>query len=146
VNIRPAVEADIPTILTWGKAFFDESVYSTFGEWSDASVEAQIRHMLDDPDSIIYMIDGVGMISGSIAVPYYSETIAIATELWWYVVPEERKSGAGRELLVAFGLWARESGATHVAMSTNRHTHPRVHDFFEGVGLHAVENSYIGVL
>ncbi len=145
MTIRPATADDVPTLLAWGRAFFQESVYSQFSSWSDTAVEVQIRTMLEDTDSVIFVIDGVGMIGGSLSQPYYSETDLVAQEMWWYVLPEARRSKAGQDLMVAFCAWAKESGATQVSFSTNKRTHPGVHGFLIAASFLDAETSYIGV-
>lgn len=142
--VRHGTLDDVSTLVLWGARFFAESAYCKYSSYDLQKVGRQVRHMVDDVGSAVLMIDNVGMIGGGLISPYYTDEIVIAQEMWWYVIPEARRSEAGGQLVVEFCKWAKENGATHAGLTTNKNTHPNIHDFILSIGLEEVETSYIG--
>lgn len=66
-------------------------------------------------DAIVLVAEG-GMLWG-MAAPFVYGKCKVATELAWWVEPEFRKSGLGKELLDAFEYWALKVGCQAVVMA-----------------------------
>lgn len=56
-------------------------------------------------------------IAGALCYPmYFSPSHRVAQEIWWYLSPEARGSGAGKQMYDAIEAWAKEQGATALFM------------------------------
>lgn len=65
-----------------------------------------------------------------------------AAELFWYVVPEHRKSGIGLQLLDVFEKDAKEKGCTQVVMVHFMHMGAGLAKLYEARGYKALEQTY----
>lgn len=80
-----------------------------------------------------------GMIAGQTS-SFIFGTKKVATELGWWVEPEYRKSGIGKELLQAFEAWAKKVGCSLIVMIS---LDDELGKFYEANGYSLSERSYI---
>jgi GNAT superfamily N-acetyltransferase len=66
-----------------------------------------------------------------------------ATEIGWYVSPDERGKEAGKQLLEAFEYWAQKVGCKYITMIS---LDDRVGKFYEKKGYSLLERAYMKVL
>lgn len=67
-------------------------------------------------EKIIIFESGVGFLAGCVT-PFLFGPHLLATEIGWWVEPEARGKGAGKEFLAAFEYWAKEkAGCTLISM------------------------------
>lgn len=121
--------------------FIEVSGYKEYS--SEEDIKNTILNMLSAPrtQSIIALTDG-GMLGGAVSKfpfgPHY-----IATEVAWWVDPEKRKSGLGRELLRYFEIWAGVVNCSFVSMGS---LNDELAKLYEKEGYKLYERAYMKVL
>ena len=145
--LRPANTSDIPQILANGKTFatsaypgipFDEETF--FG---------CVMQMMNDGLLIVAEengehFGGVGAIKGPL---FINTSVSIAMERFWWVKPEHRASGIGRDLLKALEAAAKEQGCARVLMiALHNDELPFVDGFYKKFGYAPMEHFYAKVL
>ena len=114
VTVRPLRESDIDEWLRLRKLLWDAT--------SDDDHKSEMLDVLDHFDSQLVLFaeadDGrlVGLLEASIR-PYVEdcETDHVGYLEGWFVEPEFRKRGVGRELVRQAESWARDHGCTEMA-------------------------------
>ena len=103
-------------------------------------VEEVFDEFMDSPreEKIILFNDDVGVFVG---MAFNSSKGKIATDVLWWVKPEERGQNKGSELLDAFEFWARKVGCDVVVMSS---LHAEVgKEYFEEKGYALKDVAYV---
>lgn len=140
MTVRPALPIDVPQIVAMALEFLsteyegriepDAAAIGHFAEWLIASPE-HLALVLEDRGGAIQ-----GMFGALLHVhPMSGDTIA--TEVAWWVNPEERRGGL--RLLKAAETWARERGACRMQMIAPS---PKVEQFYQRVGFQKLETVY----
>ncbi len=114
VTVRPLRETDLDEWLRLRKLLWDET--------GDDDHKSEMLDILDHHESQFVLFAEsdssrlVGVLEASIR-PYVEdcETDHVGYLEGWYVEPEFRKQGIGRELVRQAELWARERGCTEMA-------------------------------
>jgi len=118
--VRKATEADLDKYVTLAQAFhaaspmhgvveFDREGYGQF--YLSSLQNESIGVWLAELDNEI-----VG-ISGAIAYPlYFSPSAIVVQELWWWLTPDARGSGAGAAMFKQIEAWAKERSASALFM------------------------------
>src|SRR4030095_3808286 len=114
VSVRPLRETDLEEWYRLRRLLWDET--------GDDDHKTEMVDILDHYDSQLVLFaeaaDGrlVGLLEASIR-PYVEdcETDHVGYLEGWYVEPEFRKMGIGRELVRQAEAWAREKGCTEMA-------------------------------
>jgi GNAT superfamily N-acetyltransferase len=118
--VRKALKSDLPNYLVLAQAFhaaspmhgvidFDVSGYSDF--YLDALEKDYVGIWLAEIDSEI-----VG-ICGALSYPlYFNPSTIVAQELWWWLTPASRGSGAGKQMFNQIEEWAKERKASALCM------------------------------
>lgn len=118
--IAPATTDDLPRLLDMGESFFGASGLAEFGAFErDACEKTMFACIHDDDKALLIAKDGgatVGMLAMTLVPFYAAPKIIFAQELFWWVAPNARKRGLGRELLDAAETWAKSKGATVLSM------------------------------
>lgn len=115
--IREATHADVPALLECSVRFHAEcpSEYT----YNQDRVESVLSTCLDNPDSVIFVIDVDGLVVGGIIgiiTELWMSTDRVATELAWFVDKEHR----GREalkLLHAYESWATDNNVALITVA-----------------------------
>ena len=81
----------------------------------------------------------VGLLGGMINNFIFGD-IKMAVEIAWWVEPEFRKSGLGKELIDAFELWANKNGCAFITLSFLEDKPAKI---YEDIGYSFAEKSYI---
>lgn len=116
--IRRATEADVPRIVEMAQAFWAESSYR---ERMDPPAMADVlaRGLIDRPDAMLLVVDAgeavVGML-GVVALTHPMNGQRIASEVVWWLDPDERRGRVAIHMLRAAEQWARDQGATVLQM------------------------------
>ena len=146
--VRKATETDLPQYLVLAQAFhaaspmhgsikFDVPGYSQFylsslqndsvGIWL-AEIEGQI----------------VG-ICGAVAYPlYFNPAALVVQELWWWLTPASRGSGAGGQMFKQIEQWAKEKNAAAlfmIALEDNRAQ--KMENLYIRAGFKPMERTFI---
>lgn len=109
--------------------------------YTEEYVDALINAMLTAPkqNDIILLAEG-GMIMGK-AVPFMFGPHLMATEIAWYVTPEARGKGIGKDLLLGFEYWAKNvAGCSMISMGS---IDDEVGEYFIKQGYELSERAYV---
>lgn len=107
-------EEDFKMAFALAMKFAEASPYSKYTE--PGAMQDVLAVSMRKPDSIVFLdSEGQGMILGTI-VPFIYGSMQTAVELAWWVNPEARKTGLGRDLMDKFESWARIMGCGAVIM------------------------------
>ncbi len=147
IEIRAAVENDIPVIADMGARFFAEAEWSDVVEWDHDSICATLRHMIADPSGIVLVATREGVIrgiAGGLVHPlYFNRNHLSGQEIFWWVEPDER-GHMGAPLLDCLELAALERGAKSWAMIALDKIRPdAVGAAYKRRGYRASEHTYI---
>ena len=148
MGVRRATEADLNQYLVLANRFhaaspvhnvipFDDEGYGKFYRGALAN-DTLAMWVAEDADTIIG-------IAGAIVYPmYFSPTHKVVQELWWWLEPQARGSGAGKELFTAIDQWAKEVGATALLMAALEDNRTeKMHNVYARAGFKPMERTFI---
>lgn len=141
--MKVATLEDLEAVKEMALDFIDSTYFSEFSHGD--TVEELLKGILtgDGTQSVVILEEGKGMIVG-IATPFLYGPHKVASELGWYVYPNERKSKLGSELLAAFEYWAKEkAGCTMIVMGS---LNDKLDKFYIDKGYKTHEKSYIKIV
>jgi len=141
--VRVATVADINEIADMSMRFMETTGYTAFSDRS--TIEELIMNLIIgvQNEKIIIFQPGVGFLAGC-ATPFLFGPHILATEIAWWVEPEERGNGVGEEFLNAFEYWAKEkAGCTMLSMVG---LDDKLQKFYEDKGYKLYERAYMKVL
>lgn len=144
--IRAATYDDLPRVLEMGRRFFDTAGWPEVAEWDDASTEATLRFLIDQPTGGLFLaeVDGqvVGMTGGLVTPFYFNLAHLTGQELFWWVEPEHRGIGSG--LFDALEAWAADAGAqTFTMIAVDRLKPDVMARIYRARGYRPAEHSFI---
>ena len=118
--VRNATEADLDQYLVLANDFHDASPMNGIAQFDVEGYASFYKNALNNPDVGIWLaeIDSkiVG-ITGALVFPlYFSPTHLVAQELWWWLTPTARGSGAGAKMFKQIEQWAKEKNAKSLFM------------------------------
>lgn len=120
VIVRRATEEDIPWLMVQLRAFAATvpTRHSVMG--SDLYCEALLGRLIKEQYVAIAMRDGeaVGLIAGLVQPSPFNPDLQLASELWWWVTPEERHGRAGLLLLDAYEDWVENESDAEMSNFT----------------------------
>src|SRR6266550_6656467 len=105
--MKIATLEDLPEITDMSMKFMATTGYAPFSDRE--TIERLIENLVtgEQNEKIIIFQSGVGFLAGC-AAPFLFGQHLLATEIAWWVEPDERGSGAGEDFLHAFEYWAKE--------------------------------------
>lgn len=120
MQVRKAVESDLVKYAVLAESFHMASPMHNVIEFDrDGYANFFISSLQNDSVGIwLAEIDGeiVG-ISGAVAYPmYFNPSALVVQELWWWLTPKSRGSGAGGKMFKQIELWAKEKNAAALFM------------------------------
>ena len=118
--VRSATEADLDQYVILAKDFHTASPMDNISVFDVDGYSKFFLNALNNPDIGIWLaeIDSkiVG-ITGALVFPlYFSPTHLVAQELWWWLTPTARGSGAGAKMFKQIEQWAKEKNAKSLFM------------------------------
>lgn len=118
--VRNATEADLDQYVVLANDFHDASPMNGIAEFDVEGYASFYKNALNNPDVGIWLaeIDSkiVG-ITGALVFPlYFSPSHLVAQELWWWLTPTARGSGAGAKMFKQIEQWAKEKNAKSLFM------------------------------
>ena len=138
--IRVANHGDFEAIKTMGMEFIKSTEHiSKYAE--EEYIDLLIMDMLNASQftDIILIGDG-GMLMGK-AIPFLFGSATMATEIAWYVSPDKRWTGLGKELIEAFEYWAKNvSNCAFISMGS---VNDAVGEYYIKKGYELSERAYI---
>lgn len=115
--IRVATVEDLTQIAPHGAAFYREG--NLVGNYDPKRFAKNWTMFFNQKLGVIFIMEIAGKFAGALGGILFSDpnnNDTVATELFWYVLPEYRYSIESIRLLVAFERWAKEMGAIRVSM------------------------------
>ena len=120
ITVREATEADLPVYLQLSADFHAASPMNRVCAFEPEGFGEFVRGAMDNPDICILLaeLNGeiVGITGGIIYDLYFSPSHKVSQELWWWLTPAARGSGAGNKMFKHLQLWAKERGARTMFM------------------------------
>lgn len=120
ITVREATEADLPVYLQLSADFHAASPMQRVCEFEPEGFEAFVLGAMQNPDICILLaeLNGeiVGITGGIIYPLYFSPSHKVSQELWWWLTPAARGSGAGNKMFKHLQSWAKERGAKTMFM------------------------------
>lgn len=108
--IRKANSTDIPTLLDMAQTFINETSY---GVEFDSQVSASyLTQIISYPLADVLIADGFAGVA-ILAASYEFQRRPFCYVAKFYVKPDRRNAGSGRELMEAIGKWAKEKDCSH---------------------------------
>lgn len=146
--IRPATPEDIPHILRMGRLFWSQTAYASLPYCID-SMAFSCRQMMGA--GLLLMAETTGQVSGSIGAltcPLYANrAILAAAELWFWVEPDHRSSGVGKELLLGLEAAAKARGVHLLSMLALEAVEPeKAKQIYLRAGYTPAEHTYLKFL
>lgn len=140
--IRKATIEDVNALTEMGIKFGEASPYKDYFTKDKVRTIADLcaQNLID----FVAFIDdqNKGMIVGH-ASKFLLGEVKVATEIAWWVNPEDRKTSVGKELLEAFEQWAKDEGCKIISMISIDET---LGTYYEKCGYKLTERSYMKVL
>lgn len=138
--MKIATTEDVAEVLEMSMKFMDSTGYKKYSD------EQNIRNLIESivtgrqDQMIILLKPGVGFIAGQ-ATPFAFGPHYLASEIAWWINEEQRKTGAGAELIEAFEYWAKNvSGCTIISLTS---LDDSVGKFYEKKGYKLHERAYM---
>ena len=148
IEVRRAETADMPSCLNMTARFHAASPISGVAPFDRDGMAVTLRGMIANPRAGIWLalLDGkpVG-IAGALLYPlYFNPAYEVAQELFWWLNPDARGSGAGEKLFQTLQTWAKDNGASAVfmiALADNRVG--KMDSFYKRAGFQPMERTYM---
>jgi GNAT superfamily N-acetyltransferase len=120
INVRKAIATDLEQYVKLARDFHKASPMHGVADFDEQGYSIFFLQSIIDPNIGIWLaeIDNeiVG-ITGALVYPlYFSPTNLVAQELWWWLTPASRGSGAGGKMFKHIEQWAQEKGAKALFM------------------------------
>lgn len=109
MEVTVATHKDVEDIVDIGGQFWGEHYYSEYGDYNEHGTRMALHQMVDGEVSTVLIAREGDELIGYIAfivAPVLWGTVRSAAESLWWVAPEHRSTGVGKELLNAGLEWA----------------------------------------
>lgn len=120
VQVRKATEEDLPIYLMMLSDFHKASPMNGVAEFDDVGCYSFLHNALKNPDIALWVatLDNVIVgVTAALAYPlYFNPAHRVVQELWWWLTPEARGSGAGKLMLEAIENWSKEKNVQSLFM------------------------------
>lgn len=135
--LKIATLDDFELVKKMASNFLEVSGYKDMSD--EDTVDNVIYDLITRQEGVILLHGEAGMLAGTVAKFPFGRGY-IATEVAWWVEPDARKTGVGKELLEAFEHWASLVGAKHVHMVSLDES---VGKYYEKQGYKLYERAYL---
>lgn len=137
--LKIATEEDIPVIKELAMKFANSTSYADYVDEAKADFLIQEFLKADKSQKIVLLYDNIGILAGMVQ-PFFFGNVLVASEVLWWVEPDERGKKAGEELLNAFEFWAQKVGCKLITMVC---LNDSVGKYYEKRGYRLYENAYM---
>lgn len=118
--VRKATEADLPQYLKLAQAFHAASPMHGSIEFDSLGYSEFYLSSLRNDSVGVWLAESENQIvgiCGAVAYPlYFNPSAIVVQELWWWLTPASRGSGAGKQMFNQIEAWAKEKNATALLM------------------------------
>ena len=120
MQVRRATQADLPQYLVHAQAFHAASPMHGTIDFDPEGYSQFYLSSLENDNVGIWLaeIDGeiVG-VCGAVAYPlYFNPSAMVVQELWWWLTPAARGTGAGKQMFNQIEHWTKEKQASALFM------------------------------
>lgn len=138
--IKIATTEDVAEILDMSKQFMSTTGYTKYSD--EQTIANLIETIVTGPqdEMIILLIPGVGFLAGQ-SSPFAFGPHLLASEIAWWINEDQRKTGAGAELIEAFEYWAKNVARCSIISLTS--LDDSVGKFYEKKGYTLHERAYM---
>lgn len=116
--IREATKEDIPILLHMGEQFFNASDFGRLTDYDRDSTRQTFVDLISNGILLVGEIEGsvIGMVGAVLYPLYFNIRHLTGQEMFWWVDPDYRKTGIGKQLLVELEKKAYSMGADSFSM------------------------------
>jgi GNAT superfamily N-acetyltransferase len=148
MKVRKAETKDLPTLVKLGAEFYKDTQHSKHTPYSGDDVQKLLHVMLENPLSVVFVseLDNGEVIgtAGAMLYPLWMNPKHITgQEMFWYVMPEHRKSKAGKLMFDALEEWASERADSFCVTALASEHEKRVGQMYEKKGYVPLERTYV---
>lgn len=144
MNVRDATESDVDAIVEMSSKFYATTNYRSYANMDADTVAGLVRMLIDT--SVMLVAEDAGEIvgmAGMVVAPFlFNTSIKGAHEVVWYVSPDSRGSGAGKDLLAAVEQQAKAKGCRIIQMLTLATSPVQAGQYYERAGFAHSETCY----
>lgn len=143
MRVRKAEPKDFIEMAGKGREFWEQTEYDV--PYNEESILRWLPIMADQGLLFLAETDTeiVGFIGGLSSPMYANDAYKAGAELFWYLDPGYRKSGAALELLRAIESAAREIGCSYWTMVALESVDPdRAANIYKRAGYRSIERSF----
>lgn len=147
-EVRRAEPKDLPSCLDLTARFHAASPISGVAPFDRDGMAVTLREMMVNLRAGVWLaiLDGqpVG-IAGALMYPlYFNPAYEVVQELFWWLNPEARGSGAGENLFQSIQDWAKDMGANVIFMvALDDSRVGKMDKFYKRAGFHPMERTYM---
>jgi len=148
VNVRTATLSDLPQYLALAQEFHNSSPMRKVTKFDLEGYAKFYSDSLDNPDVGLWLAELNGAIvgiTGAIAYSLYFSPKNIAVqELWWWLTPYARGTGAGKQMFNCIESWAKEKNAAVMFMiALEDERSERMEKLYKRAGFKPLERTFI---
>lgn len=148
VVVREPGPDDFEAYITLGVEFFRASPVADTISLDVSGIATFLANALGQDHIGVWLAEKDGEIvgiAGAMIYPlYFSPQHSIAQELWWWLTPKARGSGAGKAMFDRIETWAKDKGADAVfALSLANQKPEAMAKIYKRLGYRPLEQTYI---
>jgi GNAT superfamily N-acetyltransferase len=146
--VRAATAEDLPQYIALARMFHAASPMHNVIPFDDEGYSQFYLGAIDTPTVGVWLseIEGeVVGIAGALLYPmYFSPGTLVAQELWWWLTPKSRGSGAGAKMFKHIESWAKDNGAAAVFMIALEDSRAKkMENLYARAGFRPMERTFI---
>lgn len=146
--VRKATEADLDQYVLLAKEFHLASPMDGVVAFDPIGYADFFKASLNNDTVGLWLAESDGKlvgISGAIAYPlYFNPTALVVQELWWWLTPESRGTGAGAEMFKTIEQWAKDKKATALFMIALEDSRAKkMENLYTRAGFRPMERTFI---
>lgn len=120
IVIREATLDDLDAYIVLSKEFHNASPMRSISEFQPKEFKEFLVNSISSPNIAIILAELGGKIvgiTGALIYPlYFSPSTLVSQELWWWLTPDARGSGAGKGMYDYIEKWSKNNGSSAVFM------------------------------
>lgn len=135
----------MPKLLEMARNFHEHAGLIDLG-FDQASMQATLTRLIDDPHQVLLVAehDGsiTGMVAGVLYPAYFNQSVLMAQEVFWW--NRDGQPGDGKALYRALEAWARQLGCRSMTMVLLDDEHkPAIDTLYRRWGYQPSEHNYM---
>ena len=146
--VRKATEADLPEYIKLAQAFHTASpMHGSIGFDVPGYSQFYLSSLQNDSIGIwlAEIENNIVGICGALVYPlYFNPSALVVQELWWWLTPASRGSGAGGQMFKQIEQWAKDKDASAlfmIALEDNRSK--KMENLYVRAGFRPMERTFI---